>query len=159
MRNVLKRKKNHVSDFHFSNFIQLSTNIQNSWFKWHYKKFTIVTFFDFITCVVIPQRTSLFEKEVEQSSKSFEPIGQTEETQTAEDSFDNFEPIQGSQQNLVKTPRNWAVCCSANFIVDCCLHEIVNVCTKVQDDINYWMTIGAWAFLFYMIHTAVCFTW
>ena len=39
--------------------IVLFTNIQNSGFKSHSMKFTIVIFFDFSTCVVIPQRTLL----------------------------------------------------------------------------------------------------
>ena len=42
--------------------IQVSTNIQNSWFTSHSMKFTIVILFDFSTCVVILQRTWLLTK-------------------------------------------------------------------------------------------------
>ena len=39
--------------------LQLSKIIKNNWFKSHSMKFTIVILFDFCTCVVILQRTSL----------------------------------------------------------------------------------------------------
>ena len=103
--------------------------------------------------------TEPFGQTVERSYESFEPIGQTEETfrefvepfgQTTEESLDSFEPI-GQSTELSENSEPIGQAVVQRTLQLSILNYNDNVCMKVRNAINYWMTIGTCAFLLDMI--------